>query len=41
MKVYPTMLLKTKIKKNGSLEYPTMFMITNDLFLICHDVYEK
>jgi hypothetical protein len=30
-----------KATENGILEHPAMFMITNDLFLICHDVYER
>jgi len=34
-------VIENKAAENGILEYPTMFMITNELFLMRHDVYEK
>jgi hypothetical protein len=41
IKVEPTMLLKTSIEKMSVLGYATMFMITKNLDLICHDVNES
>jgi hypothetical protein len=37
----PTMLFKTKGNKNDNLTYPTIFMKTNGLFFLSHDVYER
>jgi len=35
------MLLKTNIEKMSAWGYATMFMKTNSLSYLCHDVYEK
>jgi hypothetical protein len=37
----PTMCMKTKENRSDKLTDPTMFMKTNGLIFVTHDVYEK